>query len=211
MKLFQFGYSPYAAKVRFALNALRRECEIVEVPYVDRKALVAATGGVGIPVLVDGATVISDSPRIVAHLDVQGVLRREPLSVTAEQWSDGPLEDAAFRFACPGLEDRMGADQGEEARLMFRLVKERKYGAGALAQWRADEATHRAQTIELLGPIQTQLSKTPFVFGANVSVADLAIAGQLFMVEVAKPGFVGDALPGMVGWYEKVTKVTKSA
>lgn len=203
MRLFQFSYSPYAAKVRMALRLKQLPHELVEVPYVDRKALVAATGGVGIPVLVDGDTVVHDSPRILEYLEEKGgpPLRSEPLALLLEQWSDGPLEDAAFRLACPGLEDRIGADQGEEARLLFRLIKERRYGTGAVAQWRSEEATWKQATLRALAPVKEALASKPFLFGNAPTVADLAIAGQLVMVESALPRFVERELPELQRWF----------
>jgi glutathione S-transferase len=208
-KLFQFSYSPYAAKVRICLALKDLAYELVEVPYTDRAALVKVSGGVGIPVLVDGANVISDSPRIVEWIDLADgpSLRANPLSLVLEQWSDGPLEDAAFRFACPGLEDRMGEEQGEEARLMFRLVKERKYGAGVVAQWRSERLRWLEETKALLLPIAFVLADQPWVLpGDEPSVADAAIAGQLYMMECAEEGVVEAELPELAPWYQHLTR-----
>jgi len=203
MRLYQFTYSPFAAKVRIVLKQKHLQCELVEVPYTNRAELVKVSGGIGIPVLVDGDTVISDSPRITAHLETKGgpSLRANPLAVVLEQWADNWLEETAFRLACPGLEDRMGATQGEEARLMFRLVKERRYGAGCIAQWRADQAKYSAETRAMLAPIVEAVKATGFVLGNTVSVADAAIAGQLHMVEAALPGWVTREVPSLREWY----------
>ncbi len=206
MRLFQFAYSPYAAKVRIALKLKGLAYEVVEVPYAQRKELVAVSGGVGIPVLVDGAQVISDSPRILAHLETKGgpALRADPLSIVFEQWADEPFEETAFRLACPGLEDRMGADQGEEARLMFRLIKERKYGAGCIGQWRAEQAKWLAATKDALAPVVATLATRPFILGATPSVADCALAGQLVMLEAARAGFVRAEVPGLARWFDEL-------
>ena len=207
MRLFQFSYSPFAAKVRVCLKLQRIDCELVDVPYTDRKELIAVSGGVGIPVLVDGATVITDSPRITAYLETKTKgpsLRAHPLAPLLEQWADNWLEETAFRLACPGLEDRMGQTQGEEARLMFRLVKERRYGAGCIAQWRADQAKYTAETKALLAPVIAAVTATGFVLGDRVSVADAAVVGQLAMVEAALPGWVQRELPSLSTWYESL-------
>ena len=197
MRLLQFSYSPFAAKVRTCLKLHQLECELVEIPYTRRQELVALSGGVGVPVLVDGATVITDSPRITAWLDgkAKRSLRTHPLAPVLEQWADNWLEETAFRLACPGLEDRMGQTQGEEARLMFRLIKERRYGAGCITQWRADQAKYAAETKAMLAPIVEAVRATGFVLGDSVSVADAAVVGQLFMVEAALPGWVKTELP----------------
>ena len=203
MRLYQFTYSPFAAKVRIALKLKHLDCELAEVPYTNRAELVKVSGGIGIPVLIDGATVISDSPRITAHLETKSgpSLRSNPLAVVLEQWADNWFEETAFRLACPGLEDRMGATQGEEARLMFRLVKERRYGAGCISQWRAEQAKYSAETKSMLAPIVEAVRATGFVLGNSASVADAAVAGQLHMVEAAIPGWVKREVPALAEWY----------
>jgi glutathione S-transferase len=204
MRLLQFSYSPFAAKVRTCLKLKELACELVDVPYTQRKELVVLTGGVGIPVLVDGATVVTDSPRITAYLETKGgvSLREHPLAPLLEQWADNWLEETAFRLACPGLEDRMGESQGEEARLMFRLVKERRYGAGCIGQWRVDQAKYSDETKVLLAPVVEAVRSGGSVLGGSVSVADAAVAGQLQMVEFALPGWVKSHLPALSEWFE---------
>ena len=203
MRLLQFSYSPFAAKVRVCLKLKKLECELVEIPYTKREELVKVSGGVGVPVLVDGATVVTDSPRITAYLETRGgpSLREHPLAPVLEQWADNWLEETAFRLACPGLEDRMGVDQGEEARLMFRLVKERRYGSGCISQWRLDQAKYAAETKAMLAPVVEAVRATGFVLGSSPSVADAAVVGQLHMVEAALPGWVKAQVPGLSDWF----------
>jgi glutathione S-transferase len=207
MRLLQFSYSPYAAKIRTCLKLKKLDCELVNIPYTQRGELVKLSGGIGIPVLVDGQTVVADSPRIAAYLETKGgpSLREHPLAPVLEQWADNWFEETAFRLACPGLEDRMGAEQGEEARLMFRLVKERKYGSGAVAAWRADQAKYSDETKALLQPIAEAVRATGFILGRAPSLADAAIAGQLVMVEIALPGWVRAHAPGLVDWFDKLS------
>ncbi|MDP2269224.1 MAG: glutathione S-transferase family protein [Archangium sp.] len=192
MRLLQFSYSPFAAKVRYCLALKQLDYELVEIPYTQRAELVKVSGGIGVPVLVDGATVVTDSPRITAYLETKGgpSLRAHPLATVLEQWADNWLEETAFRLACPGLEDRIGNEQGEEARLMFRLVKERRYGAGCIAAWRADQSKYAEETKAMLEPIVKAVQASGFVVGDSVSVADAAVAGQLHMIESALPGWV---------------------
>ena len=204
MRLLQFSYSPFAAKVRVVLKLKQLACELVEIPYTKRAELVKVSGGVNVPVLVDGATVVTDSPRITAYLETQGgpSLREHPLAPVMEQWADNWLEETAFRLACPGLEDRMAADQGDEARLLFRLIKERRYGSGCIAAWRADQARYSEETKTLLRPVVEAVRATGFVLGNAVSVADAAVVGQLQMVEAALPGWVKKELPTLSAWFE---------
>ncbi|MFO0595885.1 MAG: glutathione S-transferase family protein [Myxococcaceae bacterium] len=207
MRLFQFHYSPFADKVRTCLALKGLSAELVEVKYLQRAELVKVSGGVGIPVLVDGTAVVSDSPRIVEYLDAKGTpwLRSDPLSLVLEQWAESVLEDTAFRLACPGLEDLIGREQGDEAKAMFRLVKERKYGAGIVATWRAEQQKWLAETKNLLTPIARVVSEHDWVLrGGKPSVADAAIAGQLHMVDCALPGLLASELPALGKWVQRL-------
>jgi glutathione S-transferase len=208
MRLLQFPYSPFAAKVRSYLAAKHLEVELFDVPYLDRRELVGLTGGVMAPVLVDGPKVVADSARITAYLDERSAPSlRGPLGVLLEQWADTVLEDPAFRLACPGLEGRIGSnDPGREveAQAMFRLVKERRYGAGCIAAWRRDEALYTEQVLRLLEPVVLALRTRPFLQGEQYSLADAAVGGQLYMIDAALPGWLHSRLPELVRWYELV-------
>src|SRR5512137_895623 len=107
MRLFGFSYSPFVVKVRKCLELKGLPFTYVEVPYLDRRELLALTGGsIHVPVLEDGGAVVSDSARITAWLDARYVpsLRADPLAVLVEAWTDNVLGDVAFRLACPPLE-----------------------------------------------------------------------------------------------------------
>lgn len=193
-----------------ALELKRVACEVIDVPYLNRSEVVRLTGKVMIPVLVDGERVLTDSPKILEYLDEKYApsLRAGPMGSVAlivEQWAESTLEDAAFRLACPGLEQRMGtSDPGREieARAMFRLVKERRYGEGAIDAWQRDEARYTAQVQELLAPVALALASRPFILGDTPSVADVAVAGQLAMVEAGRPGWVAATVPALRPWFE---------
>ena len=208
MRLFQFSYSPFAAKVRRCLELKGLAHEVVEVPYLDRRELVALTGGYAqVPVLVDGERVVTDSAHITAYLDQHYPfsLRRNPLSVLLEQWADGPLEELAFKVACPGLEERMAALFGrEDARALFRLMKERRYGPGCIELWRREAKALSEELVALLAPVAQAAAKEPFLLGEAPSLADAAVYGQLFMVEVGVPGFIPARAPFLRDWWERV-------
>lgn len=206
LRLLQFSYSPFAAKVRTVLTLKGLACEVVDVPYLQRAELVRLTGSLSVPVLDDGGTIVTDSPRIVRHLEGKGgpSVYGDPLAATFEQWADEFFEEVAFKLACPRLEALMAREQGDEAKALFRLIKERRYGSGAIEQWKRDEAQWRAQTLALLEPVVETLKRRAWLLGDSASVADAALAGQLTMVEFAFPGFVAEHLPTMCGWFEKL-------
>jgi glutathione S-transferase len=209
MRLHQFSFSPFAAKVRKCLELKGLAHELVEVPYLDRRELVALTGRMMVPVLEDGGQVIEDSPRITAYLDERYApsLRQDPLAPVIEGWADLVLEDVAFRVAAPGLHDRFAALSGRpDGPAFFQLVKERRYGPGALDGWRAAEWSLADQLGRLLAPIARALAARPFILesGPHASLADAAVYGQLHMVEAGRPGFVAERLPALATWFARV-------
>jgi glutathione S-transferase len=209
MRLFQFSYSPFAAKVRKCLELKGLEVEVVEVAYLDRRELVALTGGhVHVPVLDDGGKVVTDSARITAYLDerYESSLRLDPLAVVVEQWAEGPLEDVAFRVATPGLEARFAQIQGgrEDARALFRVMKERRYGAGCVEAWRREADELSARLVALLAPVAKKVGRQPFLLGETPTLADAAVYGQLFMVEAGAPGWIAACAPALRDWWERL-------
>jgi glutathione S-transferase len=212
MKLYQFSYSPFAAKVRKCLELKGLAFEIVEVPYMDRRELVALTGGsILVPVLADGPTVVSNSPRITAYLDERypPSLRPGPLGgpVTVfEQWADEILEDVAFKIAAPTQEQTMAARNGgrQDAAAMYRFVKERKFGVGCIDAWRAGEAQLIEKLSALLAPLAVTVAEQPYFFGERPTVADAAVYGIFYMLDSVLPGRLASLAPGLVDWYRRV-------
>jgi len=212
MRLFQFAYSPYVAKVRKCLELKGLEYEAVDVPYLDRRDLIALTGGYGyVPVLEDGGRVVTDSSRITAYLDERypPSLRAGPLgplTVIVEQWAEGPLEDGVFRVACPGIEARFASLQGgrEDARVLFRLMKERKYGTGCIEAWKRDAPSLSAHLEAALTPVAEAVASRPFLLGDLPTLADAAVYGQLHFLEVGTPGWLSSRMPALSPWFARI-------
>jgi glutathione S-transferase len=212
VKLFQFVYSPYVAKVRKCLELKGLACEFVEVPYLDRREVAALTGGVvTVPVLADGDTVVWESARITAYLDARHPhsLRLAPLGAAAavfEGWADNVLEDVAFRLATPAIENRLAAHNGgrDDARALYRLLKERKFGAGCIEAWVDGAPALLTRLRALLAPLEETLEAQPFLLGDRPTLADAAVYGNLFMLEWGMPGWVQRTLPGLAPWYASV-------
>lgn len=203
MKLYQFAYSPYAAKVRKYLELQRRTFTIVEVPYMERHEVAALSGQIVLPILVDGPTVVADSARITAYLDGA---TRDATAVVYEAWADTILEDVAFRLASAPVEKRMvELNRGrEDARAMYRFVKERKFGAGCIDAWAAQSPTLVAKLRALLAPLAQKLQAQPFLLGASPTLADAAVWGNLHMLDWAMPGWVARELPELAAWYGRM-------
>lgn len=206
MKLFKFSYSPYARKVQAVLDLSGLRYHAIEVPYGDRSALVAATGGyMQVPVLVtDAGTVLTDSRSICEHV-LRGEVgeRLVPSPLEGPIWAyadfaDDPLEDVLFRLASPQLADKKS---GPVERALFVYVKERKFGGGCVARWALEREELLTRGRKLLAPTAQTLSQQPFLFGALPTLADAALYGNLKMLESADPALpsqLGEAFPAFM-------------
>jgi glutathione S-transferase len=187
MKLYRFRYSPFARKVQMVLDLLGRRYQLVEVPYSDRDEISRVTGGyIYVPVLVgDDGRVTVESRRICELLladESARWLAPEPLEGPIWAYADfvdGPLEDILFRIASPAVRD---AWERPGERALYTLIKERKFGAGCVEQWQRDRELLLDRARQLLAPSIRTLSKVPFLFGAEPTLADAALYGNLAML-----------------------------
>ncbi len=192
--LYRFAYSCYAWKVQAVLALRGDRTRIVDVPYGDRGELARLTGGyVHVPVLqLEDGTVLTESRRICEALVAEGAgLALVPAELAGPVWAfadwcDAVLEDVAFRIATPGIRDRFSSPW-EKA--LFVLVKERKFGPGAVARWAAERDDLVARARSLLAPVAHTLSDRPFVFGGAPTLADAALYGQLALLSYADRGW----------------------
>ncbi|HEX2731216.1 MAG TPA: glutathione S-transferase family protein [Polyangiaceae bacterium] len=209
MKLYRLSYSPYARKVQMLLDLAGQAYELVEVRYGDRGALAALTGGyIYVPVLeTDDGKVIVESRAICEHI-LQGEVRTRltPAPLQGPIWAyadfaDGPLEDVLFRLASPIIHAAW-SDPWEQA--LYALIKERKFGAGCLQQWRAARPELLARARSLLAPTLATLRQVPFLFGEKPTLADAALYGNLAMLAVDRAALtsLGEELIGYMARLE---------
>jgi glutathione S-transferase len=212
MKLFRFRYSPYARKVQMVLDLLRRTYELVEVPYGDRNGLAELTGGyIYVPVLQDDdGAVVTESRRICEKVLVGDAGRTlVPPPFEGPIWAyadfcDGPLEDVLFRIASPLIREAW-AEPGDRA--LYTLIKERKFGAGCIELWLADQSSLLARGRHLLEPTLSTLEQQPFLFGARATLADAALYGNLAMLREADPALIARLSPALEQYMARLEAV----
>jgi len=191
-KLYQFLGSPFCAKVRKLLAFKSVEFEVVEVDYLERKELLIASGQIMVPAvtLEDGETIV-DSARIAMRLEE---LYPEPtifpagwrgMHLVLADYIDNQLEDALYRVALAdelAIHIREGADRAA----LWRLIRERKYGAGFVDRTISEHSANWERARAALAPFEEQLASMPFLTG-RIGLADFALYGQLFYL-----AFTGD-------------------
>jgi glutathione S-transferase len=184
-RLYQFLTSPFCAKVRKILEFKDVEYEVVEVDYLERKELLIASSQMMVPALTlaSGETIV-DSARIVRRLEE---LYPDP-TILPPSWSgmhqvlaeyiDTQLEDALFGASIP---DKVAffRRQGRDREALWRMVRERKYGAGFVDQMIAEHGAQETRAQQALLPFELALSDRAFLLG-RIGLADFALYGQLY-------------------------------
>jgi glutathione S-transferase len=200
MKLYRFKHSGFARKVQMLLDLIGRPYELVDVPYLDRNELARLTGGyVYVPVLVDDGGRVTVESRSICELLLAdaSTSRLAPAPLEGPIWAysdfcDGPLEDLLFRVASPYVRDAWETP-GERA--LYTLIKERKFGAGCVDQWRRDREALLDRARVLLAPTVRTLRSVPYLFGDSPTLADAALYGFLAMLFEAEPSLPGTLAP----------------
>ena len=207
MKLFRFPYSCYALKVQCLLELAGERVELVDVPYGDRSALVALTGGsIHVPVLVSDTGAVHLDSRAISEFVVTRAPRLVPAPLEGPVWAyadwcDQVLEDACFKLAAPGIQRSFARPVD---RALYALIKERKYGAGCVASWEQSSGAQLERTRTALGPTERTLRSCAFLFGQEPTLADAALWGEVAMVRFAgfRPEALGESFPAWVARLE---------
>lgn len=214
-KLYQFAGSPYCAKVRKILDFKGIDYEIIEVDYLERKELLAVSGQLMVPALtLDSGETIVDSARIADRLEE---LQPEP-TLLPSGWRgmhrmladhiDNQLEDALYRAA---IADELAfwAERGTDRAALWRLIRERKYGAGFVDQMIAQHEAERARAAAALAPFEEALSERPFLFG-RIGLADFALYGQLCYFTFRGTNRIAPELKAVLAFYGRMDRISSA-
>ena len=186
LRLHELHHSPYCIPVRRILEAHGVPFETVAVPNWDRRALARLTGGAcyQVPVIEHEGAVVHETPadplavpRFLDQTFAQGTLFPDHCAGIHEilvEHIENDLEGIGFKLCDPDYVDAI-ADIGERA--MVLRHKERKFGAGCVEQWRANADGLMAALETALGPFETRLTHSPFLFGEVPVYADFALLG----------------------------------
>ncbi len=213
LALYQFSTSPFCAKVRKILDFKGVDYRVVEVDYLERKELLVASGGIMVPALtLESGETLVDSDRIAARLDelypTPTIFPPEwrAIHLALARYFDTELEEALFRAAIPD-EIIHYARQGRDREAFFRLIRDRKYGAGF-----CDDAIRRhreflAQAHALLAPLDDALRDRAFLLG-RIGYADFALYGQLSYLAIADELKVPGEFANLRAFHSRIDRIT---
>jgi glutathione S-transferase len=212
-KLYQFLGSPFCAKARKLLAFKGVEFEVVEVDYLERKELVLASGQVTVPALtLDSGETIVDSARIAMRLED---LFPEPtifptgwrgIHIALADYIDRHLEEEVYAVA---LADELAhySNQGADRAALWRLIRERKYGAGFVDRTIANRDANWERARSALAPFEDQLARSPFLTG-RIGLADFALYGQLYYFAFTGEMKIPADLKNLRAFFDRVDRIT---
>lgn len=214
-KLYQFIGSPFCAKVRKLLAFKGVEFEVIELDYLERKELVLASGQMMVPALtLESGETLVDSARIAMRLEE---LFPEPtifppgwrgVHIALADYIDNQLEDVVYRAV---LSDELAhyAKQGADRAALWRLIRERKYGAGFVERTIANHTANWERALNSLAPFEEQLEGHPFLTG-RIGLADFALYGQLFYFAFTGEQKIPAELKNLRAFFDRVERITST-
>jgi glutathione S-transferase len=199
-------------KIRKILDYKGIDYAAVEVDYLDRRELLAASGQLMVPALtLDGDTIV-DSESIAKRLEE---LSPEPTIFPAEwrglhlalaRYFEGALEDALFRAAVPD-EIAHFREQSPAHEAMWRLIQERKYGSGFCDLMTREHALNSARAEAMLTELEPGLKNRAFLLG-RIGYADFALYGQLSYLTLIGENRIPRTLPNLIAFYERMDRIS---
>jgi glutathione S-transferase len=223
--LYQFVTSPFCSKVRKILDYKGLDYQIVEVDYVERKELIAASGQIMVPALrlehvlqggggPQGGEVetVVDSDRIAMRLEElcpePTILppRSRGLHLALTRYIDSEVEEALFCAAVPD-EAAYFARQGADRLALFRFIRERKYGVGFCERMEREYEANLVRVREVLAPFEMALEHGAFLLG-GAGLADFALYGQLHFLALTGVLKIPHELPRLREFYGRLDRIT---
>ncbi|MDO8434411.1 MAG: glutathione S-transferase family protein [Candidatus Binatus sp.] len=212
-KLYQFLGSPFCAKVRKLLEFKGVDFEVVEVDYLERKELLIASGQMTVPAVTfaSGETIV-DSARIAMRLEE---MHPEPtifppgwrgLHLALADYIDNRLEESVYPAALAD-ELKYYGSQGADRAALWRLIRERKYGAGFVERTIADETANWNRACAALAPFEEQLASRPFLTG-RIGLADFSLYGQLYYFAFTGELKIPAELKNLIGFFGRVERIS---
>jgi len=211
MELFQFRHSAFCEKVHLLLCAKGLSYSVRDVtPGVGQLEVFQLSGQRQVPVLRDGEELIPDSTAIALHLEASHpeppLLPADPQLraqvLLLEDWADTALASAARLALLQGAAEdpvlRSALLPEATPSLLRNLVGavpgDLLGGMGQLLQ------NDRQSLIFALEQLLTLIEQGPYLVGSSVSLADVAVAAQLYLLRfplVAGPQLAARGIAGI--------------
>ncbi|HWX20636.1 MAG TPA: glutathione S-transferase [Candidatus Binatia bacterium] len=218
IELIQFPWSPFCIVQRRILEFAGAKFKIVNIPNGDRSLVWRLTRlrYYGVPIIRDGRTVVfevgEESQVIAKYLDSKFKLGLFPWELEGVQsilwrYLENEVEGVAFR-----LNDIYWQEVVPTAeRLAFLRHKERKFGRGCLADWKARQKELLAQLEQRLVPFEEMLMFRPFLLDARPRFVDFDLYGMLGNFLYAGHYRLPARHRHLKAWHHRMTRLKSSS
>ena len=214
IQLIQFPWSPFCLVQRRILEYGRVPHRLVNIPNGDRSLVWRLTRQryYEVPVLQDGRAVVfetgEDSQVIAKYLDSNfrlGLFPREWEGIQQLLWThiESEIEGLGFKLNDVYYEEMVPVSD----RLRFVRHKERKFGRGCLAQWRAQRRELLAELQRRLLPYEQMLAGRPFLLEQRPRFVDFDLYGVLANFLYSGHYKLPAAHPKLRVWYEQMARL----
>ena len=166
----------------------------------------------GVPIIRDSKAVIfevnDDSQVIAKYIDDKFKLGLFPWELEGVQfilwrYIENEIEGNGFK-----LNDIYWEEMVPKAdRLRFLRHKERKFGRGCIAQWRAQQKALVKQLEQRLIPFEEMLSYKPFLLDERPRFVDFDLYGMLSNYLYSNHYRLPPAQTQLKGWYRRMTDI----
>lgn len=217
LALYDLPHSPYCLPIKRILQALRQPFVIEDVPNWDRRRVIELTGGAcyQVPVLVhDGKVIVesgADTNDVARYVDAAFAGGRlfpptlDGLHDILVRHLDDEVESATFRccdaFYVDSIPDLV-------ARVTVLRHKERKFGRGCIAQWKADLEALRAGAAEHFHRFDLRFQHSAFLLGDQPVYADFLLWGILTNYTWNGWNELPSAMASLRSWFDRMTAFT---
>lgn len=212
IELIQFPWSPYCLVQQRILEFSGAPHKVTNTKPSDRSLVWKLTKQryYQVPIVKDGPNVLfetdENSQVIAKYID-----SKLKLGLFPKQWDglqrilwryiDNDVEGATFRLNDARYEEFVPASE----RLNYLRFKERKFGRGCIAQWRAESKLWQSRLAELLIPFEQMLSTRDFLLDAQPRFVDFDLWGMLSNFLYSGHYRLPANLPKVKVWYRRMT------
>jgi glutathione S-transferase len=197
-------FSPYCWRIRMALAHKGLEADVVPWRFTETERL-AFAGTDKVPVLVDGARVVHDSPAIAAYLDeaypnAPALFQGDPAARQfALAWTNAVLHPAVVRLIVSDIPAVLDA----KGRAYFIESREKRFGM-PLAQVTADREAQVGGFRTLLTPLRQVVAGQEFLGGEEPDYADYAVFGAFQWARCVSPFRLLEEGDAVFAWRERM-------
>ncbi len=197
-------FSPFCWRIRMALAHKGLAFDSIPWRFTERERL-SFTGHDKVPVLVDGARVVTESWDIATYLDeaypdAPSLMHGQPAPYRfVAAWSESVLHTGIVRLIVSDIPDMLDPQD----RAYFIESRERRFGM-PLAQVTAGREERLSAFRASLQPLRGTLAAQPFLGGEEPDFADYLIFGAMMWARVTSPLALVAPEDAVHGWLERM-------